>query len=82
VIKPYRPIACALHDEYEIAIMHKTTLSIRWSDDTGVQHLAIILAKDILVKDKQEFLLAETQDGKELSIRLDKITLLHDDAGE
>ena len=82
MINPYRPIDCALHDEYELAIMHKKMLSIRWSDDSGEQHVATILAKDILVKDKQEFLLAETQDDKQLCIRLDKITLLRDDSGE
>lgn len=71
---PYIPIACALHDEYEIAIMHKKKLNILWSDDGP--HTAEVLPKDILVKDKQEFLVAETQDGKDLCIRLDKITLL------
>lgn len=71
----YIPIACALHDEYEIAIMHKTALNIRWSDDDGL-HTAKVLPTDILVKDKQEFLIAEKQDNKELCIRLDMITLL------
>ena len=72
----YVPIACSLHDEYEIAIMHKKTLAIRWTDDSGEQHTAKVLPTDILVKDKQEFLLADMQDNKGLRIRLDKITLL------
>lgn len=77
---PYIPIACSLHDEYEIAIMHKKLLNIRWSDDGDRQHTAKVLPKDILVKDKQEFLIADMQDNNELCIRLDKITLLDHEA--
>jgi len=74
--KPYQPIACALHDEYEITIMHKKHLRIKWSDDRGEQHTGDVLPKDILVKDKQEFLVADAENGEALCIRLDKITLL------
>lgn len=80
--KPYEPIACALHDEYEIAIMHKKHLSIKWLDDSDKQHTAKVLPIDILVKDREEFLVARTQDSTQdnenLCIRLDKITLLAD----
>ena len=72
----YKPIACSLHDEYEIAIMHKKHLNIKWSDDSDEQHTGNVLPIDILVKDKEEFLVATTRDNKELCIRLDKITLL------
>ena len=74
--EPYVPIACALHDEYEIAIMHKKHLRIKWSDDRGEQHTGDVLPKDILVKDKQEFLIAEVVGGEAICVRLDKITLL------
>ena len=73
--KPYQPIACALHDQYEIAIMHKKQLMISWSDNDG-RHTARVLPEDILVKDRQEFLIAESQDKKQYCIRLDRITLL------
>ena len=73
---PYKPVPCSLHDEYEIAIMRKKGLSIKWIDDSGVVHTGKILPKDILVKNKEEFLIANTQDNKELCIRMDKITLL------
>ena len=72
---PYEPIACSMHDEYEIAIMHKKHLTIAWLDDNGVRHSDKVLPKDILVKDKEEFLVANTQDNKVLRIRLDKITI-------
>ena len=74
--EPYVPIACALHDEYEIAIMHKKHLRIKWSDDGCEQHTGDVLPKDILVKDKQEFLVADAENGEALCIRLDKISIL------
>jgi len=72
----YQPISCALHDEYEIAIMHKKYLPVRWLDDSGELHADKVLPKDILVKNKEEFLIATDQNNKELCIRLDKIFLL------
>jgi transcriptional antiterminator Rof (Rho-off) len=72
----YRPIACALHDEFEIAVMHKKPISIRWHDEKGGINQGVVLAKDLLVKNKEEFLLVVTRDKNELCIRLDKITLL------
>ena len=72
----YKPIACVLHDEYEIAIMHKKQLNIKWIDESGQAHKANVRATDILVKDKQEFLIARTQDGEVLCLRLDNIFLL------
>ncbi|MBT8119526.1 MAG: hypothetical protein KJN89_07390 [Gammaproteobacteria bacterium] len=74
--EPYQPIPCALHDEYEIAIMHKKHLRIEWSSEVGEQHTENVRPKDILVKDKQEFLVADGEDGEALCIRLDKITIL------
>jgi len=76
MIKSYQPIPCALHDEYEIAIMHKKHLRIKWSDDGGEQHSGDVLPKDILVKDKQEFLVADVVGGESICIRLDNITIL------
>jgi len=75
--EPYRPVACALHDEYEIAIMRKNRLHLMWLDDDGNVHNCEVLPEDILVKDKSEYLLASDVDNQHtLCIRLDKITLL------
>ena len=79
---PYKPIACSLYDEYEIAIMQRKYLNIKWSDSSGVNYAEKVLAKDILIKNKEEFLVAETPDQNELCVRLDKITLLDNQAGK
>ena len=76
MIKPYIPITCTLHDEYEISIMQGKYLNIRWLDSAGSCHTNKVLPKDILAKDKEEFLVVDTQDAKALRIRLDMITIL------
>jgi transcriptional antiterminator Rof (Rho-off) len=75
--EPYLPIACALHDEFEIAIMHRKILPLKWIDDNGKTHQFDVLPEDILVKEGAEYLLAKSLDTeRELCIRLDKIVLL------
>lgn len=75
--EPYLPIACAAHDEFEIAIMHRKKLHLKWTDDIGKTQLCEVLPEDILVKNGAEYLLAKHLDSAtELCIRLDKITLL------
>ena len=74
--KPYQPIPCSLHDEYEIAIMHKKTLHIKWMDDADISRTALALPKDIIVKKREEFLVVDVGGDKSDCIRLDEITLL------
>ncbi len=56
---PYMPIACALHDEYEIAIMHKKRLHLKWKDAAGKRYEESVLAIDIEVKQGEEHLLVK-----------------------
>ena len=74
--EPYQAISCALHDVYEIAVMHKQHLNIKWTDDRGERHTTKVMPKDIVVKNREEFLIAIAQDGEELCIRLDMVRLL------
>jgi Rho-binding antiterminator len=72
---PYKPIACALHDEFEIAIMHRQKLRITWLDDSGCSHDSLVLPVDTRVDSGEEFLIAEEEGGKQLTIRLDRISI-------
>ena len=72
---PYKPIACALHDQYEIAIMRRQKLSITWLDDSGCSHDSLVLPVDTRVENGEEFLVAEEEGGKRLTIRLDRIEI-------
>ena len=73
----YKPIACALHDQYEIAIMHRQVLHIEWQDASGKSHMADVMPVDIRVAGGEEFLVARRVDAQEggepLEIRLDRI---------
>ena len=75
----YSPIACALHDQYEIAIMHRKVLRIVWQDAQGARHDADVLPLDIRVSDGKEYLVARHVDAGEGSepfeIRLDRIRI-------
>ena len=71
----YKPIACALHDEFEIAIMRRQKLSITWLDDSGCSHESLVLPLDTRVESGEEFLIAEEEGGDRLTIRLDRIAI-------
>lgn len=76
----YTPVACALHDQYEIAIMHKSSLLIRWQDGSA-GYKARVLPRDIRVANGEEFLFAEVVSGElagqSIEIRLDRISLVN-----
>ena len=75
MVDQYKPIACALHDEYEIAIMHGRKLRITWLDESGDSHESRVLPIDTRVENGEEFLIAEEEGGERLTIRLDRIDI-------
>lgn len=73
----YRPIACHLHDQYEIAILRRQSLEVelfvneRWSSE-------IIWPIDLKVEQGQEFLLYRVSGQSDVKrIRLDEIKLIN-----
>lgn len=71
----YQPVACSLHDEFEIAIMRKQPISISWKTAEGSDQRALVDVKDLLVKNHEEYLLFETPDGELVEVRLDRVSL-------
>lgn len=69
----YIPISCASHSEYELHIMHRQRLRLSWRDETGVQHVEIVMPLNLLTRDHVEYLLIENERGEQKQIRLDKI---------
>lgn len=69
----YRPISCALYSQYELAILHHTTLRLRWRDGDGVTHLETLAPEDLETRSGEEFLLARNTAGECLRVRLDRI---------
>ena len=69
----YRPIDCGLYSEYELAIMHRDRLRVHWRDEAGSDHLETLRPTDLRTRDSQEFMYAQTEDGQQRCIRLDRI---------
>lgn len=69
----YTPIDCALHSEYELAIMHRSQIQLAWTDRNGLQHIETVRPVDMITRDKQEFLQFRTINNELHEIRLDMI---------
>ena len=68
----YIPVSCELHSELELAIMHKKQLEIKLGPPK--YQLLTVNPVDVITKDMSEYLLAIKRSGKEVSIRLDRIS--------
>ena len=69
----YKPIPCAEYDGYEIAIMHGTQLQLVWLDANQQHHISVVKPVDLKTRQSAEFLIATTDAGKTLQLRLDHI---------
>ena len=66
----YRAIACADHDRLELAALKRQwlDLNVTTGDLAGRQRL---MPLDVATRDGAEWLLAETESGERLTLRLD-----------
>jgi Rho-binding antiterminator len=66
----YRAIACADHERLEFAALTRQWLdmTVTAGDHAGHQRL---LPRDVYTRDGAEWLLAETESGEQLKLRLD-----------
>ena len=69
----YIPIDCALHSEYELAIMHHHKLRLSWEDIDGQTHVETVTPTDLLARQRQEFLVLRNQNQQTFELRLDRI---------
>ena len=68
----YQPISCALHDVYEIAILHRQRLRLVWSVGP-VFYEDTVMPVDLETRQGEEFLIAHSPTRDALKIRLDHI---------
>ena len=70
----YRPIACVLHDQYQLAAMRGVLLDIWWEagSEGGMQRRLRVL--DVFTRDRAEYLTGVTSTGERYQIRLDWIS--------
>ena len=69
----YKPIPCAMYDTYEIAIMHGELLQLVWKDKLNQHNISVLKPLDLQTQAGVEFLIAKTNEGKTLHLRLDHI---------
>jgi transcriptional antiterminator Rof (Rho-off) len=68
----YSPIPCALYDRYELAIMQRRRLRMRWEDE-GVAHCEVVTPVDLCTRAGEEYLIALGSGGDRYTLRLDRI---------
>jgi len=73
-VSDYRAIACSDHERLELAALKRQwlDLTVTQGDRTGALRL---LPLDVYTRDGAEWLLAESQSGEQLTLRLDWLRL-------
>ncbi len=69
----YTPISCAQHDVYESAIVQGKKLRLSVSLQNKSDYVQVVRPIDLKTQDAQEFLIAITETGEKVSVRLDHI---------
>ncbi len=69
---PYAPIACTRYSEYEVAILHRQKLRLRWSEN-NVIYVQTVLPLDLKTERHEEFLICRDDNDIQHTIRLDHI---------
>ena len=73
----YKPVSCAIHSEYELAIMHGQTLCIQWQTNSDEQITEVLKPFDVITDQGAEYLIVQDINGSDKKIRLDKIIEAH-----
>lgn len=68
----YTPIDCDLYSRFELAIMRRQTVRLSWREG-GQAHVETLRPIDLATRRHEEFLIAQSADGRCLEIRLDHI---------
>ena len=74
----YRPVDCALHSEYELAILQCRRIRLEWRDGTTERRRETVLPIDLVTRRGEEFLVVRMDDGRSADIRLDRILAFPD----
>ena len=69
----YRPVACELYAELELAILRRRRLRLVWRDCDGTHHVATLRPMDLRTRHHEEFLISEDSEANSVEIRLDRI---------
>ena len=70
---PYQPIACRLHDDYELAVLRRAVLDLSWQGEAGEVCSVRLVPEDVFTRQGAEYLAGRTAEGTPHEIRLDRI---------
>ena len=70
----YQPIACADHERLEFAALKRQWLDVNVKAGERVGHQRL-MPVDVYTRDGAEWLVAETESGERLTLRLDRLEL-------
>ncbi|MCU7812291.1 MAG: hypothetical protein KZQ77_13795 [Candidatus Thiodiazotropha sp. (ex Notomyrtea botanica)] len=70
---PYHPIACGLHETYQLAVMRRAMIDLSWRTEDDCLQKARVLIEDVFTEAQAEYLRVTTQPGNDYVIRLDRI---------
>ncbi|MEQ1591495.1 MAG: Rho-binding antiterminator [Thiobacillaceae bacterium] len=68
--RDYQPISCAQHDRLELAALKRQWLDLNVTVGDCVGHRRL-LPRDVTTRDGAEWLVAETESGETVTLRLD-----------
>ena len=69
----YRPIACALHEKLELAVLKRTQLQLCYCDVIGQDVTSTVLPVDVYTANAAEWLEIQHADGRVEIVRLDAL---------
>lgn len=70
---PYQPIACGLHETYQLAAIKGVEVDLTWLQEDGSERHSRVRIEDVFTRSQAEYLTLTTQAGESLEIRLDLI---------
>ena len=80
--RPYQPVSCRLHSEYELAILQKRSLCLSWYKEGERMPDLLITPLDIVTRNGAEYLLVNSPaPDATFSIRLDYIIEMRSQCG-
>ena len=72
----YKPVDCGFHSELEVAIMHGSTLQVRYHQPGQPVQEQQIKPIDLQTRQHEEYLIFENQQGKRDELRLDYLQFI------
>ena len=72
-MKPYQPVSCEIHSQYELLIMQHSRISLGYLDADGNSRQVTGTPLDLYARKGEEFIILQTDTESALPIRLDRI---------